>query len=667
MSGSTFTAVTPKPSAADPFKHVNYTLGMVLGVDDFTQEFAYLDGHDHWMARDAIGYGTVTGLAVSLKTDAPSEARVSPGAAITPRGQLVRVPSTQCAQLDAWLEDNTTDVTKWLIAGASGPPTVRLYVVLSYFPCPTDEVPIPGEPCRDESELLKPSRIADEWRLELRFRPPDQREELAVRDFVKWLKDHIRISDGPPVSIDDFIAALRKAALAATPPADPEFWPLTSPPEVPVDFMVDSSPPGPLNVPPEKLCDYLRAAIRIWITELRPRWRPDWLDQHIGKGDSINPTPDEGDSILLAELDVPLKAKSLLDGRWNVLDPKQIIVDESKRPLLAHVRFLQQMITCGPGGGAPLAPADTVASEKGWNQAANAGVSVEYSRGDHTHGTQPDPVPPHDTNTAAHANLKITGDVTGTPTTTTVVRIQGRAVSAAAPANGNLLTFNAGSWVPQAPAAPSVTLSGDVTGPSTTTSLSSIQGKPVAAPAPAAGNVLTFNGASWIPQAPAAPAVTLAGEVVGPSGGTQVARLITVPIKQTVPTVMGQQISFDANANQWVPAYGVVTAGVIDVLKKVVNPPVYNALALFGTGVSLVGQNTNVEFTFKNYVVPSATNLLIVKGTLIYQGQLQTVLPVQIASFNAGSITMRIAGANVDVIAAAALMQLQIEVTRYFF
>ena len=125
--------------------------------------------------------------------------------------------------------------------------------------------------------------------------------------------------------------------------------------------------------------------------------------------------------------------------------------------------------------------------------------------------------------------------------------------------------------------------------------------------------------------------------------------------------------AIDANANQWVPAYGVVTAGVIDVLKKVVNPPVYNALALFGTGVSLVGQNTNVEFTFKNYVVPSATNLLIVKGTLIYQGQLQTVLPVQIASFNAGSITMRIAGANVDVIAAAALMQLQIEVTRYFF
>lgn len=618
MSGTTFTAVTPKPSAADPFKHVNYTLGMVLGVDDFTQEFAYLDGHDHWMARDAIGYGTVAGLAVSLKTDAPCEARVSPGAAITPRGQLVRVPATQCAKLDAWLEDNTPDVTKWIIAGASGPPTVRLYVVLSYFPCPTDEVPIPGEPCRDESELLKPSRIADEWRLELRFRPPDQREELAVRDFVKWLEDHIRISDGPPVSIEAFVAALRNAALAATPPADPEFWPVTSPPEVPVDFMVDASPPGPMNVPPDKLCDYLRAAIRIWITELRPRWRPDWLDQHIGSGDAINPTPDEGDSILLAELDVPLKAKSLLDGRWNVLDPKQIVVDESKRPLLAHLRMLQQLLVCGPTGGDAIAPADAVVTETGWGQAAKAGISLEYSRGDHTHGTQPDPIPPHNTNAAAHANLQIAGDVNGTPTTTKVVRIQGQ---------------------------------------------------PVSASAPAAGQVLTFNAGSWTPQAPVAPAVTLAGEVTGPSASTQVARLVTVPIKQTPPTVMGQQLSYDANANQWVPAYGVVTAGIIDILKKavVVNPPVFNGLALFGSGVTQVGQNVQVEFTFNKYAAPSTTNLLIVKGTVILQGQVLAPLPVQIVTFGAGSITVRIVGANVDVIAAASLLQVQIEVTRYFF
>jgi len=41
-------AATPGTVAPDPTKHVNYTLGMLLGVDDFNQEFAYLqDGN--WM------------------------------------------------------------------------------------------------------------------------------------------------------------------------------------------------------------------------------------------------------------------------------------------------------------------------------------------------------------------------------------------------------------------------------------------------------------------------------------------------------------------------------------------------------------------------------------------------------------------------------------------
>ena len=60
---TTFAPVATKPS--DPTKHVNYVKGMVLGVDDFTQEFEYLSGRDQWLARDLIGYGTVAGLKVS--------------------------------------------------------------------------------------------------------------------------------------------------------------------------------------------------------------------------------------------------------------------------------------------------------------------------------------------------------------------------------------------------------------------------------------------------------------------------------------------------------------------------------------------------------------------------------------------------------------------------
>ena len=42
----TFVPQVAAASAPDPSKHVNFTLGMVLGVDDFTQEFAYLSGRE---------------------------------------------------------------------------------------------------------------------------------------------------------------------------------------------------------------------------------------------------------------------------------------------------------------------------------------------------------------------------------------------------------------------------------------------------------------------------------------------------------------------------------------------------------------------------------------------------------------------------------------------
>ena len=82
-----------RPAAADLSKHVNFVPGMVLGVDDFTQEFAYLSGRDQWLARDLIGYGTVRGLNVTVDVDASKGPRVvvEPGVAVSPRGQMICV------------------------------------------------------------------------------------------------------------------------------------------------------------------------------------------------------------------------------------------------------------------------------------------------------------------------------------------------------------------------------------------------------------------------------------------------------------------------------------------------------------------------------------------------------------------------------------------------
>ena len=194
---TSFTTVDTGTAAPDPSKHVNYTQGMVLGVDDFTQEFAYLDNRDQWLPRETIGYGTVTGLQVDAHLkDGQHEISVSPGVAVSPRGQLIRVKPAQCAVIETWLQLDTTQAQLQELAIAANA-TFDAYVVLCYRDCPVDNLPVPGEPCRCDSDTLAPSRIQDDFRLELTLRAPPQREEDAVRDLVTWLRG-IPVEDFAP-------------------------------------------------------------------------------------------------------------------------------------------------------------------------------------------------------------------------------------------------------------------------------------------------------------------------------------------------------------------------------------------------------------------------------------------------------------------------------------
>jgi hypothetical protein len=383
MSG--FATMTGQQQATqpDPTKHVNYVLGMVLGVDDFTHEFAYLAGRDQWLARALLGYGTVCGLRVSIEPDARGpRVDVSCGTALTPRGQLVHVPSAQCASLNDWLAvaKNQEEMLAWL--GSPAGNEISLFVVLCYRECPTDMIPIPGEPCRSEDDSMAPSRLQDDFRLELRFTAPEQREEDALRDFVKWLR-RFEISEdtNDHATLDEFLAAVRAAA---------QF--VGSEPQSPPDFAF-SSPPAGLRIPAARACAYLRAALRVWVTELRPLW--------LGMGQTCRTPPDE-ECLLLAQLRVPV-VQVLPSGEWRV-DDSALTIDEERRPYLLPLRFLQEWLFCGrvaaeagDGQSPALVPGNTVVSETAFAQAANAGASLDYSRADHTHGTPslpPLPTPP---------------------------------------------------------------------------------------------------------------------------------------------------------------------------------------------------------------------------------------------------------------------------------
>ena len=348
-------------TAPDPSQHVNYARGMVLGVDDFVQEFAYLAGRDQWLARDAIGYGTLAGLRVFAENDGSEGPRlhVTAGSALVPSGRHVCVPADQCAVINRWLAkpDHAAIVNRLLnplsppmsppVSPPLSPPldtegTISLYLTLCYADCKTRPVPIPGEPCRSEDELMAPSRIADDFRLDLRETAPLQTEEDALRDFVRWLRANIDTVDGsPPPAADEaaWLLALTEgaqawlAAQSGSPPLSPpaSFASLG-------DYLFDLA--TPVAVARADLCAFLRVAIRFWVTTLRPLWMA--MRCHAAqKADT--------DCVLLARVSFEVQwIGGSPTGVWQVTgSPAALQIDESTRPVLAHLRLLQEWALCG--------------------------------------------------------------------------------------------------------------------------------------------------------------------------------------------------------------------------------------------------------------------------------------------------------------------------------
>jgi len=307
----------------DPNKRVNFVHGFVLGADDLTQESAFLANRAESIARDVLGYGTVSGLRVTRES-LPGGAGlvVGSGLALSPRGRPIVVPLAQAVVLDQWIDARRADVPYHVVPGFDSPPgdLLRLFVVLAYRQCPSDDKPGPGEPCRTEEPPRFFTRLADDFVLELRFTPPPQMFDDAVRSLQAWLRA-IDVVDAPggTLSLDDFLAALRSAALGGSPPSGT----LTSPPQ-------------PLRVQRADAAAFLEAALGVWVTELRPLWQ------------TVAPVDD---AVLLADVEVPLVAQP--DGRWQTADASRIVVRPDRRPVLLPLRLLQQL-TIGEAGAAPF-------------------------------------------------------------------------------------------------------------------------------------------------------------------------------------------------------------------------------------------------------------------------------------------------------------------------
>jgi hypothetical protein len=287
---------------------------MVLGVDDYAQEFAYHSARDKWIVRDFGGYGTLAGLEVTVEngTDGP-QVKVTAGAAATPGGQLVCVGADQCGSLNAWLAREDISARVAQIAGEVAPDTdanLKVWLTLCYTSCAIAPVPIPGQPCRSEDDLMAPSRQADDYVLSLSLDPPVMSEAQALdalETFVATLSPTGAVDDTPSLN------AVRKKIgdqLDALFSPNPEAI-------VPLDLT------PPVHHPNQKpaLLNFIRNR---WITRLRPLVMAQ-------KCNSVDAAAN--DCVLLATFSVAVSKPPV--GAWNVVGGLAgVDKDESDRPLL---------------------------------------------------------------------------------------------------------------------------------------------------------------------------------------------------------------------------------------------------------------------------------------------------------------------------------------------
>jgi hypothetical protein len=328
-----FHTALPDLQKLDPSKRVNYSFGLVLGVDEFLQEQTHLLEKHRRHNRTLHGFGTVRGLKVSVSSTTPVEIQVAPGLAITPGGSEICVANVMCAKVNDWLKANAST-----IRDRFGPPptTVFVCVVLCYRECATDIVPVPGEPCRSESDAMAPSRIADSFELKFCFddagsppfashpigSPPGCAPMTARQageiEFGRLLQ-RIEIDGGAAsfASAAD-IAAAARAILTLVPGGGG-----------------GPAPTSALSVRPDDAHDTLTTIARIWATEVLPE-----LLRRDNETACCGPSPDR--CVLLADVDMDVAADGTVAG-----GVAGIRVDDTRRPILLATSLLQEWVASG--------------------------------------------------------------------------------------------------------------------------------------------------------------------------------------------------------------------------------------------------------------------------------------------------------------------------------
>lgn len=200
-----------------PLKRVVFEPGMLLGVEATSSEQDYhrrrLVRHQYWLH----GYGTLSGLVVSLESDEPENADqhiltkllVSPGVGIDGLGREVSSHEPYCINLKDWLEAHSDNDRIWQVAngGFDGSDnSLWLKVVFRYQEQPSGLQPVMATAINAGTDPVQPSRLKDCILLELIPEKPLFDDPA----FAPW---------GPPAYLDPLQAGHAHGQVPADPAA----------------------------------------------------------------------------------------------------------------------------------------------------------------------------------------------------------------------------------------------------------------------------------------------------------------------------------------------------------------------------------------------------------------------------------------------------------------
>ena len=238
--------------------------------------------------------------------------------------------------------------------------------------------------------------------------------------------------------------------------------------------------------------------------------------------------------------------------------------------------------------------------------------------------------------TSNQASQAISGDVTGTTSASTVVKLQGNSVSNTAPSNGQVLEWNAtnSDWEPtNLPSSlpPSGSAGGDLSGTYPDPTVVALQGNPVSSTTPTTNYVLEWNGTAWTPTAlPSSlpPSGTAGGDLSG-----------TYP-NPSVAKINGTSVSTSPSANQVLVATGSTTSA----WQQIVDAQISATASIAGTKISPSFGSQNI----------STSGTLSAGGTTVTSIK-DTGLGVGVVHSDASGNFTSSAIVNADVSASAAI------------